>query len=276
MIAFRNATLVELRTVLDWAADEGWNPGLDDAKAFYAADPNGFFLAVDGSDRPLAAISVVNHNAQFAFLGLYIVRPEHRGQGVGLALWNHAMCHAGDRTVGLDGVEEQQENYVASGFSHAGATTRFAGTVEGRDDPDIEIAKPTDIPSLITQEAEATGTDKSAYLSAWFARTDHRITLTIRERDTIAGFCTVRACQSGSKIGPLVAATPGTAHRLIAHAAQQFEGPVTLDVPDSATALSGLCESLGLEAGFRTARMYRGAFAVPRPAVFAVTSLELG
>jgi len=34
----------ELNLALEWAAAEGWNPGLDDAKCFYAADPNGFFL----------------------------------------------------------------------------------------------------------------------------------------------------------------------------------------------------------------------------------------
>ncbi|NIP17093.1 MAG: N-acetyltransferase, partial [Xanthomonadales bacterium] len=46
----------ELDTVLDWAAAEGWNPGLEDADAFYRADPDGFFIAeVDGA--PAAAIS---------------------------------------------------------------------------------------------------------------------------------------------------------------------------------------------------------------------------
>ena len=34
MITFRTATLAELETVLDWAAAEGWNPGIDDAVAF--------------------------------------------------------------------------------------------------------------------------------------------------------------------------------------------------------------------------------------------------
>ena len=55
----RPMTVTELELVLDWAADEGWNPGLDDAAAFYAADPAGFLIKeVDG--QPVAAISVVN------------------------------------------------------------------------------------------------------------------------------------------------------------------------------------------------------------------------
>ena len=86
MITFRNARPTELVLVLDWAASEGWNPGLDDAAAFFAADPDGFFVAEDPSGEILAAISVVNHSDDFAFLGLYILRPEYRGQGIGLGL----------------------------------------------------------------------------------------------------------------------------------------------------------------------------------------------
>ena len=75
----RNATLAEVELMLSWAIEEGWNAGADDAVAFYAGDPEGFFVAeVDGA--PVASISVVNHTDDFAFLGLYICRPEHRGK----------------------------------------------------------------------------------------------------------------------------------------------------------------------------------------------------
>ena len=36
----------EVRTVVDWAAAEGWNPGLHDARAFRVADPDGFLWEV--------------------------------------------------------------------------------------------------------------------------------------------------------------------------------------------------------------------------------------
>src|SRR5690606_17979527 len=92
----RRMSGADLAAVLGWAADEGWNPGLADAGPFVAADPRGFFLAEVGG-QPAAAISVVNHDDGFAFLGLYICRPAFRGQGVGHALWREALAHAGDR-----------------------------------------------------------------------------------------------------------------------------------------------------------------------------------
>ena len=116
----------EIGLASDWAADEGWNPGLADPACFGTVDPEGFLLGeLDG--RPAATISVVNYDANFAFLGFYIVRPDLRGRGYGLRIWQAGMAHAGSRTVGLDGVIAQQENYKKSGFILAYRNVRFGG-----------------------------------------------------------------------------------------------------------------------------------------------------
>ena len=41
----RRMTRDELDTLVEWAAREGWNPGLDDAEVFWNTDPNGFVAA---------------------------------------------------------------------------------------------------------------------------------------------------------------------------------------------------------------------------------------
>lgn len=269
MITFRNATLDDLKQVLGWARDEGWNPGLDDAPAFHTADPDGFFVAVDGL-TPVAAISVVNHTDTFAFLGLYIVRPSYRGKGIGYGLWSHAIQHAQGRTIGLDGVPEQQDNYAASGFAHAGGTTRYAGSVLAEASDELRLAEPSDVDTLIAQEAAYSGVAKPRYLSAWFQNTENRKTYLGAE-----GFFTVRKCQDGSKIGPLVAARVEAAHSMIQHAATVFGTSLVIDVPETSEALATLCSTLALAPGFETARMYRGPAPVATPGLYAVTSLEL-
>ena len=101
------ATPDDWRTVIEWAAGEGWNPGLGDAAAFFAQDPDGFFIGrVDG--EPVSAISLVHYGPAYAFLGFYLVRPDLRGRGHGIATWRTALARAGDRVVGLDGVPAQQ------------------------------------------------------------------------------------------------------------------------------------------------------------------------
>lgn len=108
----------EVETLVDWAAAEGWNPGLGDAALFQAADPQGFIGAfVDGELS--AGISAVAYGDDFGFIGLYICRPDRRGQGHGKAVWDAGMARLGKRTIGLDGVVEQQANYRSMGFAPA-------------------------------------------------------------------------------------------------------------------------------------------------------------
>ena len=265
----------DLETVLDWAAEEGWNPGLDDARAFLAADPQGFLLAEERG-APVAAISVVNHSEDFAFLGLYICRPAYRGRGIGHALWRHALSHAGDRTVGLDGVPDQQANYVKSGFVHAGATTRFTGEIKGAETADLKSAREADIPQLISLEGRASGCEKPAYMTAWFSKSPTRTTFVLEEAGRIVGAVTVRACRSGAKIGPLIATDRSAAAVLIEQAALAVDGPISIDVPATSAPLARLCRDLGLTPGFHTARMYRNGSVIQNADWYAVATLELG
>ena len=38
-------TKEEIAVAVNWAAAEGWNPGLHDADCFWPVDPEGFFCA---------------------------------------------------------------------------------------------------------------------------------------------------------------------------------------------------------------------------------------
>src|SRR5512138_799328 len=118
----------EISIAVDWAADEGWNPGLADAACFASVDPEGFFIG-ERSGAPAATVSCVNYDERFAFLGFYIVRADLRGKGYGLRIWDVAIAHAGSRVIGLDGVTAQQENYRKSGFQLAYANVRYGGTI---------------------------------------------------------------------------------------------------------------------------------------------------
>ena len=103
----RQMNRFECDVAVEWAAGEGWNPGWHDAEAFFATDPNGFFVGLlDG--QPISSISAVAYGADFGFIGFYIVRPEYRGQGYGWQTWQAAMAYLGNRNVGLDGVLAQQ------------------------------------------------------------------------------------------------------------------------------------------------------------------------
>jgi GNAT superfamily N-acetyltransferase len=270
----RAARRDELDLVVGWAADEGWNPGLDDASAFYCADPDGFFVA-ERVGRPVAAISVVNHSDTFAFLGLYLCLPAWRGQGIGHALWQHALAHAGNRSVGLDGVAAQQANYAKSGFVHAGATLRFAGTLAAQVAPDIRPARPTD--DLAALDRAAFGYARPRFLSAWIRDTATRRTLVSDAGASAAGFATIRRCRDGVKIGPIVAPDAAAGLRLARAAVAALPARTAIiDVPGENAQLIALLAEAGFRETFATARMFRGRAPRTGPNGQAIGTMELG
>lgn len=284
MLDIRTATEVEFAVAVGWAASEGWNPGLDDLSAFFAADPGGFLMGyVD--DQPTAAISVVQYGQSFGFLGFYIVHPDHRGQGHGIALWDKGMERLAGRTVGLDGVVAQQENYRKSGFAFAGQNVRFAGSAPSSEleteGGTVRRIETSDMPQIVDYDRPFFADDRSAFLKRWIdpAGAAQR-TCMIAERDgAIIGFGVVRTCLRGSKVGPLFADNLDIAHRLFNSLASTLpQGTeIVLDVPaDNAEAVA-LAEDYGLEAVFETARMYRGAQPeLPLNRTFGITTFELG
>ncbi len=276
-MTIRAMTLEDLDVVLQWAANEGWNPGLEDAKAFRSADPTGFLIK-EVAGEPVASISVVNHDPDFAFLGLYLCKPEFRGRGHGMEVWRAGIEHAGTRSIGLDGVPDQQENYARSGFVKYGTTIRYKGQIAPLADPRIRQASPGDIDTLVARDMRASGIRRTAFAFAWFAHSPMRQTRVLMEGADIAGFATFRRCRLGSKIGPVYALSGTDARALLA--ANPFatsDEPCFVDVSDANAPLAKMIKSLGFEATFETARMFSGTQPTTNSAQFqAIATMELG
>ncbi|MFD9462231.1 GNAT family N-acetyltransferase [Streptomyces sp. NPDC060027] len=261
-----------------WAADEGWNPGLSDSLSFFAQDPEGFFVGrIDG--EPVSAISVVNYGPDYAFLGFYLVRPDVRGNGYGLATWRTALAHAGGRTVGLDGVVAQQDNYRKSGFELAYRTVRFGGVAPVGEEPSgVRAAEPADRAAITAYDSECYPADRPVFLESWLTSPGHRTVVRHTEDGRLSGYAVIRPARDSLRIGPLFADTADDAEALFAALAADADGrPVAIDVPETNAAAVALAEKLGLTPSFETARMYTGPvreFAGER--TYGVTSLELG
>src|SRR6476619_4696218 len=194
----------DIPLALDWAAAEGWNPGLADAACFATVDADGFLIGeLDGI--PAATVSCLNYDASFAFLGFYIVRKDVRGRGYGLRLWHAALAHAGPRVIGLDGVVAQQQNYKKSGFALAYANVRYGGTVAAPSSPPDAIAL-AEVPFAAVEADDATvfPAPRAAFLRAWIDTPGHVGRALIRD-GKLAAWGVIRPCRTGCKIGPLVA-----------------------------------------------------------------------
>ncbi len=258
----------EIDLAIELAAREGWNPGLHDAHCFAEADPEGFLIAeVDG--RLAGCLSAVSYGTSFGFVGLYIVVPERRGEGVGWRLWKEGMQRLGGRLVGLDGVPEQQDNYRKSGFALAWRNVRYAGPA--RHTGNVADAGATKIVSLAEVDFAALCADdrrvfpapREHFLRAWISMPDAVAPERV-EGTRLAGWGVIRRCRDGHKIAPLVADTKEVAALLYAALCDRVPqgDPVYLDVPMPNADAVALAENWGMRGVFKTARMYTG---VPPP-----------
>jgi len=275
----RTMSRPEIDIAVDWAAAEGWNPGWHDADCFHAADAAGFLVGLlDG--EPVATISVVKYGESFGFLGFYIVSPAHRGKGYGLAIWNAGLEYLRGRTIGLDGVVAQQDNYRKSGFALAYRNIRHSGkaAADGAAHASVMPLSTWPLEHVIAYDEPFFPQQRRQFLECWI-RQPESTALGVEENGRLAGYGVIRACRSGFKIGPLFADTPAYAERLF-HALRSRvprDAPIFLDTPETNREAVALAERHGMTPVFETARMYAGpAPKLPLQRLFGVTTFELG
>ena len=269
----------EVDLAVDWAAAEGWNPGLHDANCFYATDPNGFLIGLLG-DEPVATISVVKYGTSFAFVGFYIVAAAHRGLGYGIKLWNSGLARLHGRVVGLDGVVGQQENYQKSGFVLAHRNIRYEGVSVGSERATAAIVPLTRLPldELSAYDQQLFPDARVQFLKCWINQ-PQGAALGFVQGGSLSGYGVLRPCRSGFKVGPLFADGPDIAEELFRALQEGIPNgaPIFLDAPAVNHFALDLARRHNMTAVFETARMYAGAKPdLPLHRIFGVTSFELG
>ncbi|MDJ0957893.1 MAG: GNAT family N-acetyltransferase [Arenicellales bacterium] len=269
----------QVDTAVEWAAAEGWNPGLHDAECFFHTDPGGFLVGMLGA-TPVSVISVVRYGSSFGFLGFYIVRPEYRGRGFGIRIWSAGLERLRGRNIGLDGVVDQQDNYKRSGFNYAYRNIRYRG-MGGCDAPDDErLVALSDFPfdDILAYDRPFFPDDRTLFLESWVTQ-PMATGLGIVENGILQGYGVLRPCRLGYKIGPLFADDPRLAETLFvalcAHA--EKDALVFLDTPEVNQHAVNLAERHGMTVVFETARMYTGKQPdLPLNRLYGVTTFELG
>ncbi len=263
--------------IIDMAAAEGWNPGLNDASCFYETDRTGFFVAVN-EGKTIGCISAVKYGEKYAFIGLYIVDSNFRHKGIGLKLWNHAIESVTGRILGLDGVPAQQENYMKSGFKLEYRQIRFeAKGIEGEDSGGLENLQSIDFRKLSEYDSYGSGFKRDVFLENWINQKG--IFGKVKTSDgEITGYGIIRPCIKGYKIGPLFADSYEIAEEIFLALTQSAEGKeIYLDVPEVNKEGLRLARKYRMTSVFETARMYSGGkVEIYADKVFGVTSFELG
>ncbi|MDF1825856.1 MAG: GNAT family N-acetyltransferase [Verrucomicrobiales bacterium] len=281
-IILRPLTRDEFNVAVDWAAAEGWNPGLHDADVFWQTDPDGY-LGAEYEGELVATGSIVSYGRAFGFMGFFIVREDLRGRGIGAKLWHHRRDTLrgrldADAAIGMDGVFDMQEWYGRGGFEFSHRNLRMEG-VGQTCTPDPGIVGLDEVPfdELARYDRNCFGCDRTEFLRRWI-EIPNASAIGLMVGKKLQGYGVMRECREGFKIGPLFADNPDIAQSLFAALSDRADGQaISLDAPERNAGAMALAERHGMREVFGCARMYHGKPpATDWDRTFGITTFELG
>jgi len=294
----------DLPLVTEWARQEGFCPGPDDVAILSRADRSGGWVGCLG-DEPIGCIVGVRWDGRYGFLGLFLVRPEHRGHGYGVALWRRALDHlASVACIGLEAAPDRVGDYAGWGFLPAWDTLRWtlpamAAPVQprlrctsGHLPAGYRLLPGLAVPEPVVQayDARHEATPRPHFLREWLragareARPGGSTVLVVLDGSgDCRGFARIRRCLLAEpglpawRLGPWLADGPDLAGALLDGLCGGREGPVFVDAPEANPGAHRLLGERGFRATGRTVRMYRGdPPAVSLQDTYGLACLELG
>lgn len=280
MASIRQLHRSELDILLDWAAEEQWNPG-DEGDVFWATDPDAY-IGIEDDGELAGALAIVDYSNRLGNMGLFILQPHFRGKGLGRQLWYHGRDRLLERLapgspIAIDGVEAMQPFYSGSGFvkTHDHHRMHLTSAVEQVPSEIVAISRPAGaLPELDTR---CFGAPRPTFLGPWLAHPGHIAVAYLDDR--LRGYGVLRPCRIGYKVGPLFADSVEVADAVLGGLTAQVSAAsdIFIDVPSVNTAGMQWAAQRGGEVTFTCARMYYGTPpSVEWSNVFGVTSLELG
>jgi hypothetical protein len=249
---------------------------------FYLADPDGFY-GYFKEEELIGGGSLVSYGGEFGFMGLYIMKPEYRCQGIGRSLWNQRKNTLLKRlnpnaAIGMDGVVAMQSFYHKGGFELAFTDERHEKAGKNYPiHPAVSSITPEDVPMILAFDKQCFGFDRTHFMQAWLFQTQGEA-FKYSTSDGLQGFAVLRKVSQGYKIGPLFAESLAVAESLYERCLTAVgDDKVYLDIPLCNPLAVTLTTKYQTQAMFECGRMYHGvAPTIPTNKVFGITTFELG
>lgn len=278
----------DLADVTAWARAEHFAPGQGDVAIYRHTDRQGLWVGCLNG-RPIGCIAGVRYNAEYGFIGMFLVQPEHRGQGFGRELWQRALQHLEGLTcIGIEAAPDRIGDYASWGFAPASPTQRWQRISDGNLPPaatpeGLSLLEGSAIPDRAVQayDAQRELSPRPHFLADWLHHPAGTVLALIGPDGSCHGFGRIRPCLlhrgEGWRIGPLLADTPALAAQLLNALMARHAGVVLIDAPAANPEAGPLLLQLGFAVVAETVRMYRGSLpAVPLGDVYGLACLELG
>lgn len=220
----------------------GWNQTKTDINKFISKDSEGNFLAVierDNSAISLGSGLLFPVNDGLSWIGMILVHPELRRQGIANSIMEHCIEYARlkkkSKIIGLDATPMGMKVYTFLGFKESYRIWRcLADTKESMSEISPYIKPLLSFESLKEYTERRKISDKLSLLEMLYTSNEERCFKYVQE-NRVQGFIMSRPGRLKPYIGPLVADTDEIAHGLLKKVLEYWKDQnyrqVFIDVP---------------------------------------------
>ncbi len=233
----------------------GWNQTEQDWLRFLRLNPASCF-GVRHDQTCIATCISTEYARQQAWIGMMLVHPEYRHQGLAKLLLNHCLERLdvlGIACVRLDATPDGRKVYERMGFVDEFELSRWRLDEHVESRSGVRDRKPKQEHSYrdnLALDRLAFGSDRSELL--------HELGEDSTVCSTVDGFGMVRPGHLANYLGPLTASKPEIAQDIVHQLLEVTRRPIFWDIPDSQVKTTQFARSLGFQKERPLTRMRRG------------------
>jgi GNAT superfamily N-acetyltransferase len=236
----------------------GWNQTRGDWERFLSLSPRGCFVA-EAEGEVVGTATTISYEGRFAWIGMVLVDPAKRGQGIGTDLLKKTIQYldgCGIPSMKLDATPQGKPLYQKLGFASEYEIERWQWQRAPASRATVEASPVTE--EMLNLDREIFGADRSALLRS-IAAAHPEFVLQIRSQGKLTGYSFGRSGALADHLGPWVSQDASSAHDLLHEfLLRSRTEKVFVDAVSSNPWAMKVLQESGFQFSRRLTRMYRG------------------
>jgi len=261
----------------------GWNQTEDDWRRLISLEPAGCFAAIRNHEL-VGTTTTTTYKDQLAWVGMVLVDPQNRRQGIATRLMETALDYLRGRvaTVKLDATAQGKPVYERFGFEEESLIERWTGSIKSRNDiGPIDPINKLNIAAqreLFDLDGRAFGADRSSLIEGLID--DAFVTPVLKKSGDgrLTGYALARPGTKANYLGPVVTTDPSDVVSLIDEMLRRMDsGRVYIDFNRECSTPVNVLSDRGFVKERDLIRMSAGAgMKKTSPFVVAIAGPEMG